>query len=275
MIDFIKITGLKIFAHHGVLSEEKKNGQEFYVNAKLYYDMKKTAKTDDLSYALNYADCCVYMTEVFTSCVYDLIETAAEELCRKLLLRYDVLEKVELELCKPHAPIGLPFENVSVNMERGWHTAILAVGSNMGDKEAYMKEGIRQLEEHELIRGVKTSSFIETEPYGPVQQDVFLNGCIRIQTLLDPEELLDVLHEIEAGANRKREIHWGPRTLDLDIIFYDKLVYESEDLIIPHVDMQNREFVLAPLMEICPNYRHPLLGETVVQLYRRLKSEEE
>ena len=80
------------------------------------------------------------------------------------------------------------------------------------------------------------------------------------------QELLEKLHEIEQHANRERIIHWGPRTLDLDIIFYDKLVYEDENLIIPHIDMQNRDFVLAPMNQIAPYLRHPVLNQTISQL---------
>jgi dihydroneopterin aldolase/2-amino-4-hydroxy-6-hydroxymethyldihydropteridine diphosphokinase len=79
-----------------------------------------------------------------------------------------------------------------------------------------------------------------------------------------------LIHHIEAEADRKRLIHWGPRTLDMDIVFFDKLVYESENLIIPHVDMQNRLFVLEPLSELCPNYRHPVNGKTVMQMRKEL-----
>ena len=104
-----------------------------------------------------------------------------------------------------------------------------------------------------------------------MEQDDFVNGAIALKTLLSPQELLERLHEIEQHANRERIIHWGPRTLDLDIIFYDKLVYEDEDLIIPHIDMQNRDFVLKPLAELCPNYRHPVFGKTVSQLLGELK----
>jgi dihydroneopterin aldolase/2-amino-4-hydroxy-6-hydroxymethyldihydropteridine diphosphokinase len=271
MKDFIRITGLEVFAHHGVLEEEKKNGQDFYLNMKLFYDMKAPGRSDDLKKAVNYAEVCAFATEVFSNTVYDLIEAAAEHLCTEILFQYPLVQEVELELCKPHAPIGLPFENVSVNMCRGWHTAYLAVGSNLGDSAKLIEEAVQKIKNHRLNRNVKASDLIVTKPYGPVEQDDFLNGCIRVETLLEPEALLDFLHQIEAEADRKREIHWGPRTLDLDIIFFDRLVYESDALIIPHVDMQNREFVLKPLMQLCPNYRHPLLGRTVEEMYRKLK----
>lgn len=268
--DFIKISGLKIFAYHGVLPEEKEQGQYFFVNARLYYDMHRAATTDALADALNYADCCQYMTDVFISRTYDLIEAAAEHLCNELLIHYPLLSRVDLELSKPHAPIGLPFSDVSVNISRGRHVCYLSVGSNMGNREEYICRAIEELCQHKKVVHVTKSKLIETEPYGPVKQDDFLNCVLRMETILLPEELLGLLHEIEAHAGRKREIHWGPRTLDLDIIFYDDLVYESDDLLIPHVDMQNRSFVLEPLKELAPNFRHPILGLTVSQMLENL-----
>lgn len=269
-MDYITITGLKIFAHHGVLPEEKENGQDFYVNARLYLDCRTAGKSDALSDALNYADVCAFMTKEFQKTSYDLIECAAEQLAQALLLRYMKLARVKLTLEKPHAPIGLPFGNVSVTMERAWHKVYLSFGSNMGDKKAYITQGIEEIKAHPEIRNVQVSELIETAPYGYVEQDSFLNGCLYLETLLLPEELLAFLHEVETHADRKRVIVWGPRTLDMDIVFYDREVYESEDLVIPHIDMQNREFVLAPLAELCPNYRHPVLGLTVSELLKNL-----
>ena len=270
-MDFIKITNLKIFAHHGVFPEETKNGQFFYINAKLYLDCRAAGGTDDLMKSVHYGEACQFMTKFYEEHTYLLIETAAEKLAEALLLEYELLQKIELELCKPDAPIGLPFENVSVTIERGWHTVYLAMGSNMGEKDDYLAMGVEALKKQKEIRVMGVSDVITTKPYGVTDQDDFRNGAIAIQTLFTPQELLDVLHEIEEKAQRKRIRRWGPRTLDLDIIFYDKLVYEDENLIIPHVDMENRTFVLEPLMQLCPNYRHPILGKTVEQLLRVLK----
>lgn len=93
----------------------------------------------------------------------------------------------------------------------------------------------------------QVSELLVTKPYGGVEQEDFLNGCLELETLLTPQELLEELHRIEQEAGRERKIHWGPRTLDLDILFYDKELIETEDLIIPHVDLENRYFVLKPL----------------------------
>lgn len=269
--DYIKITNLKVFAHHGVFPEETRDGQDFYVNAKLILDCRRAGQTDCLEDSLNYGEASHFITDYLQNHTYKLIEAAAEHLAEEMLLSMPVLKGVEIELCKPHAPIGLPFENVSVTMERSWHQVYLAVGSNLGDKNAYITHGIEELGQVRGIRNIRVSDLLVTKPYGGVVQDDFVNGAIALETILTPQELLEELHVIEKHANRERIIHWGPRTLDLDIIFYDRLVYEDENLIIPHIDMENRDFVLKPLSELCPNYRHPVLGKTVTQLLDALE----
>lgn len=188
-----------------------------------------------------------------------------------MLRRFPLIRGVKLELRKPEAPIPLPFGSVSVCIRRFWHTAYVALGSNMGDKKKYLDDALTELSKHMDIRLIRTASYIETEPYGGVEQDSFLNSMCCIETLLSPEELLEELHRIEQLADRKREIHWGPRTLDLDIIYFDDVVMATEDLIIPHIDMANRTFVLKPLCELAPYLRHPVTGLTTKQMLDGLK----
>lgn len=264
--DKIKITGLKVFAYHGVLPEEQVHGQDFYINAVLFLDCRRPGKSGRLEDAVNYAEVCACIVKSMQEKRFDLIEAAGEYVCERLLLTYDKLQEVEVEVCKPHAPIGLPFENVSVSMKRGWHRAYLSFGSNIGDRQRYIEQGIQEFYAHPWMRNIRVSAFRQTEPYGYLEQESFLNGALECETLLEAEELLDFIHEVESHAGRERKFHWGPRTLDLDIIFFDKLVYESDRLMIPHVDMENRQFVLEPLCELCPHYRHPVLGKTVGQL---------
>lgn len=102
----------------------------------------------------------------------------------------------------------------------------------MGDTRGYINGAIKKLDENRFCRVVRVSDLIVTKPYGVVEQDDFLNGALLLETLLEPEELLDLIHEIESEAGRERKIHWGPRTLDLDILFYDDIVLDTTDLTI-------------------------------------------
>lgn len=268
--DFIKITNLEIYAYHGVLEEEKKNGQVFLLNLKLYMPLRKPGLSDALADAVNYDEVCTLVVDVFTKEIYDLIEKAAEVTVEAVLKQFPALEAVELELCKPDAPITCAPENVSVNIYREWHKVYLSIGSNHEDALWYLEEACRRIQESSYIKGFQKSSILQTKPYGPIEQPDFQNGCVAFETYMEPEELLAFLNQIEAELKRERVLRWGPRTIDLDILFYDDLVYNSETLTIPHIDMQNRMFVLEPLFELCPYFRHPLLGKSVEQMRAEL-----
>lgn len=271
MEDCIKIENLEIFAHHGVFKEEQENGQNFYVNAELYTQTREAGLQDDLSLSTHYGEVCHFMNRFLKEHTWQLIETVAEQLAEAVLLTYNRISSIRLEIRKPSAPIGLPFESVSVCVERGWHTAYVAFGSNLGDRERYIEEALEGLREHRLIQVESVSDILHTQPYGGVEQDEFLNGVAQIKTLLTPAELLAALHELEQKAQRKREVHWGPRTLDLDIIFYDHEIIDTRDLTIPHLDMHNRTFVLEPMCQLAPWYRHPVLKKTMQQLLDGLR----
>ena len=268
--DKIIIEMLEVFAHHGVLEEEQKKGQIFQVNAVLYTDVHRAGLEDNLFYSIDYSQVCQFITNWMQENTYQLLEAVAEKMSKAILLKYDRIVAIDLEIRKPQAPIPLPFGCISVKIHRRWHTAYLTMGSNLGDKVQYINGAIRALTAHPQIKVKKVSDLIMSKPYGVTDQENFLNGALEIETLLEPEELLDALHDMEDAAGRTRVRRWGPRTLDIDIIFYDKLVYESDNVVIPHPDMQNRDFVLEPLSTLAPYYRHPLLGKTVMQLYQEL-----
>ena len=274
-MDRIKIQNLEVFGHHGVFSEETKLGQKFLVNAALYTNTRAAGYSDDLEKSINYGEVCHFITGYMQNHTFKLIEAVAEHMAQAMLMEYPLLQKLDLEIRKPWAPIGLPLENVSVEISRGWHTAYIALGSNMGDKEKYLNEAVEKLQQTSDCQVLKVSDFLVTAPYGGVEQDDFLNGALALKTLLTPQELLERLHEIEQEAHRERLIHWGPRTLDLDILLYDDLVLDTPDLIIPHVEMHLRDFVLIPLAQIAPWKRHPVLGLTVSQMLADLQAKQE
>jgi dihydroneopterin aldolase/2-amino-4-hydroxy-6-hydroxymethyldihydropteridine diphosphokinase len=274
-MDIIRIDNLEVYAYHGAYDEEKEKGQYFYVNAELYTNTRKAGMNDDLDVSTNYGTVCDFIHDFMTKHTYDLIETVAEQLAQALLLEFKLVKSVLLEIRKPHAPIEREFESVSVEIERGWHEAFVAFGSNLGDKEKFIDEAIEALSNLPQINIVAISDKIVTEPYGNVEQDVFLNGVMKIETLLPADELLQILQKVEEHAGRERKIHWGPRTLDLDIIFYDDDIISEDDLIVPHPDMKNRDFVLKPLMQIAPYKLHPVYRKTISDMYAELMAKKQ
>ena len=271
-LDEIRIEDLEVFANHGVFPEENVLGQKFLVSAVLYTDTRRAGRTDDLTASIHYGEVCAFIDRYLREHTFKLLERAAESLAEELLLNTQNLRKVRIEIKKPWAPVGLPLKTVSVSIEREWHDVIIALGSNMGDREGYLNGAVEKLNAVRGCRVKKVSDFIETPPYGVTAQADFLNGCLEMETIMYPHELLDELHRIEKEAGRERIIRWGPRTLDLDIIFYDDMILQDDDLCIPHVEMHKREFVLKPLCGIAPYKRHPVTGKTVKEMLDEVNS---
>ncbi len=270
-MDQIIIQDLSIYAKHGVYMEENILGQQFLVSVYMDLDLSMAGQTDNLEYTIDYGKVCHFVTKYMQEHTYKLIESAAEHLAAELLLKYRQVKKIRIKVKKPWAPIGLPIKNVSVSVDRTRHSVYLSLGSNMGDRKAYIQKGIEELDALASCKVCEQSEIMETEPYGKTDQECFLNCVVHAETVLNPGQLLDALHEIEAHADRKREVHWGPRTLDMDILFYDHMTLNTPQLTIPHADMHNRRFVLEPLCEIAPWYQHPVLHQSVQQLYDRLE----
>ena len=273
-MDEIRIENLEVYANHGVYEEETREGQNFFITAHLYTDVRAAGQKDELTLSTHYGEVSHFINRFMKEHTFKLIETVAEQLAEQLLYTFPLVKGLGLEIKKPHAPIGLPFGSVSVKIERGWKKAYIGIGSNLGDKKGYVERALKGLSENKKIRGVRCSSFHTTKPYGGVEQEDFLNGAAELETLYTPLELLHFLQSLEKKAGRERKVHWGPRTLDLDILFFEDFISDEPELMVPHPDMQNRSFVLVPLNELCPYYKNPVLGKSVRQLLHELEESE-
>lgn len=274
-MDCIHIENLEIFARHGVYEEENRLGQLFVVSANLHTKTRRAALADNLELSVNYGDVCHFIGQLMTEKTFRLIESAAEYVASGILMKYPSVREVDVTIKKPWAPIGMHLDHASVTIHRKKHRVFIGIGSNMGDSAAIIREALGQISHLPDTAVTACSDFIVTKPYGGVVQNDFLNGCAELETLKEPEELLDTLMQIEKLFGRERLVHWGPRTLDLDILLYDDEIIATKQLTVPHIDMQNRLFVLGPLSEIAGYVRHPVYLKTIGQMYDELLKKEE
>ena len=150
--------------------------------------------------------------------------------------------------------------------------AYLGFGSNLGDREENIRRAVERLSES--VCGIQTSSIYETEPWGYLDQPKFLNMVCKCITSLVPEELLSVCKELETLAGREPSFKYGPRVLDVDILAYGDYVVTTGSLEVPHSALHERAFVLAPLAEIAPQWRHPILNKTATELLEQVNGTE-
>ena len=270
-MDQIIVEDLQIYAYHGVYQQENEKGQNFYVSVILDTDTRAAGMADELGLSTNYGVVCRFLPTFLSEHTYKLIETAAERASEALLLQFPHVRQVTMEVKKPEAPITVPFGSVSVKITRGWRRAYIACGSNIGDRRAHLGAAVDELLADRKCRVLRVSDWVETTPYGGVEQADYLNGALSIETLYTPEELLALLQSIEKKEARERKERWGPRTLDLDILLYEGSVTDTKKLTIPHRDMKNRDFVLRPLAQIAPYEIHPILGKAISELLEEVE----
>jgi 2-amino-4-hydroxy-6-hydroxymethyldihydropteridine diphosphokinase len=154
------------------------------------------------------------------------------------------------------------------------HIAYIGIGSNLGDKTDQCEKAISEILKVDRHKLLAKSSFFKTQPMGYTSQDCFVNGVIKIETNLEPIDLLRTLKTIESNLGRLKTFRWGPRLIDLDILFFDEREIQTEELQVPHPLIHERQFVLIPLVEIDPGLIHPVLGKTVQELLENFKQDQ-
>jgi len=269
-MDKIILKDFEVLACHGVNPEEKIEKQRFIFTAVLDVDFEEAAETDDLDKTVSYAAVKKAVKAFCEENCFDLIETLASRLAEFLLKRFSLIRSVELTVKKPDAPMSGKFDYAGVSVRRKRHKVYLSLGSSEGDKDAYLDLAVKSLKDDDGFSNVRESSRMLTAPYGGVAKGEFLNSAVECDTVYSVRKLLGILHDIERKGGRVRNERWGDRTLDIDIIFYDDDIIEEPDICIPHYDMANRGFVLAPLNELCPYKVHPLLKKRVCDMYKEL-----
>lgn len=257
-LNAVLIRGLEISACHGVHDFEKVIKKPFVFDADVYVDFFNGAKNDDLQGTVSYSSVCNLLYEIATKNSFNLIEKLAYECAFSLLETFPEIKGVKITVYKPEAPIKHKFSTVGVTAEFSRQTAYLSLGSSEGDRKEYLDKALNALSDTRGIKVKKISSYLETEPYGGVAKNKFLNCAAEIETLLPPQALLNEIHRIEGECGRVRNKRWADRTLDIDIIFYGREIIAESNLIVPHPEYSKRGFVLIPLKEIAPDFVCPI-----------------
>lgn len=255
-MDQIVLTGIAATGYHGVLDFEKRDGQQFVVDVVMDVDLAPAGASDELGDTVNYAEVAGDVVALIEGEPLDLIEALAERIATAILTR-PLVEAVEVVVHKPQAPVGHPFTDVQVRVRRERETpVVIALGSNLGESAEMLHDAAVAL--FGLIDIDAVSPLVETDPVGGPDQPAYLNAVVTGTTSLAPRALLRFLHDIERAHGRTRDVRWGPRTLDLDLIQYGDPAFNTDvqmddpALTLPHPRAHERAFVLVPWTEADP-----------------------
>jgi dihydroneopterin aldolase/2-amino-4-hydroxy-6-hydroxymethyldihydropteridine diphosphokinase len=255
--DRIDIVGLQVMTIIGALAHERELAQPVRIDLSIEVDLRDAGRSDELDDTVNYGAVSERVADAVRESKDVLLERLADRIA-EVVLGFARVEAVEVTLTKVRPPIAEQVETTAVRIRRtpddidtdprSSHTAIVALGSNLGDREAYLRFALSRLGDV-----AATSQVFETAPVGgPDRQGAYLNMVAVVRTPLDPYAFVRRCQRIESEALRQRVVRWGPRTLDVDVLFYDDVVIDDPDVTIPHPRFAERRFVLAPLAEVAP-----------------------
>ena len=257
----IIIHDLVVNACHGVNEEEKTQKQPFSISVEIVTDIGEAVKNDDITQTVSYSAVCKQIKTVVESTTYNLIETLADTLACSIACKYYNITSLKVLLKKLEPPMKVKPNYVAVEVVREYKRCYLSLGSSVGNRNGYLDFALEKLINDIHIRKVRESTRIETEPYGGVSKNKFINSAVELETIYSPQELLKVINNIEAEAGRVRNKKWEDRVLDIDIVLFENEIINDENLVVPHKEMHKREFVLRPLLLLNAALYHPLLGK--------------
>jgi dihydroneopterin aldolase/2-amino-4-hydroxy-6-hydroxymethyldihydropteridine diphosphokinase len=256
-MDRIELRGIRAVGIIGVLHEERVRPQPFEVDLDIELDLSEAGRTDDLVHTLDYGPPLAKVQRIVSEEGHELLERVAARIIEEVMADERVAG-VDVVVRKVRPPVPVDVATTAVRMRRSREEldqvrrpavrAFLALGSNVGDRRATLIDAIRATPE-----AVAMSGLYETEPIGgPSGQDPHLNLVLELRTRLDPYALLAHCQRLERAAGRVRTVRNGPRTLDVDILWFDDVKIESALLTLPHPRMFERRFVLTPLADLAP-----------------------
>ena len=287
----IFVKNLKLYGYHGVREHEKKDGQYFLFNIEILIEDSDYSNRDKLENTLSYSDVIREVKRINKSKKYDLLETFSQVLANRIMEMSGLVRKVAIKIEKPSPPIDEKLDGVGVeyildkdsrrSVETGGiksgniknsgtgdlNEVYLSLGSNMGNRKINLKKALKLLESNTSIGIESISSLYETEPMYIKDQKSFYNIVVKtsIEKNMGPFELLGTIKAIEYSLGRKNvEVRYGPRPVDIDILYFGDEIIESEILEIPHPKIGERKFVLLPLSEIAPDIK---LGGSNLKTY--------
>ena len=269
-MDQIRLTGIRATGKHGVLDFEHERAQTFVVDATLFLDLAAAGRSDDLNDTVDYGAVAKGIVAIIEGEHVDLIEKLANRIVG-MILGFPAVCRTQVTVHKPNAPITVPFDDVSVTVERSRetvdspsrerssehgqvHHAIIAMGGNQGDVTATLRDAVRCIDGLPSTQVTGVSPLYRTDAWGmPEGTAEFRNAVVSVDTRLSAAELLAGLQRIEASHGRVRTDHWTSRTLDLDIIDFDGQESADPDLTLPHPRAWQRAFVLGPWLALEPD----------------------
>ncbi len=267
----IIIKNLNLFGYHGVKESEKKNGQNFCFNIEILLNKKSFLDNDNLEDTLNYSEAIRILKDINSDRRFDLLETLSQTIANRIMEMSPLVEKVAVKIEKTSPPIKENLESVGVqyildkkNMEKkeevelesGGIDVYMSLGSNIGNRENNLRKAVDLINSSPYIKVLKVSSIYETEPMYLKDQNYFYNIVLqaKVKEGVNPFEILGFLKGIEFSFGGKKNKRFGPRIIDIDLLYYGEMFIESDFLTIPHPRIQERKFVLVPLSEIAPGF---------------------